>query len=210
MRGYACHFYHLTKKNTLVKNNNTACWAGINRVPPISDVKIHAGEELDEANKEYIFVDQFVQPETEAYIPLLIRVLNKITPCEMVTIDDKQYIKIKLIGKYDNSLIVLNFLRNLWSCPSIFNGQSPAKAIYTPTFFETLKNARKYKDGLKRLMWANKAACEKIPGCGSMGHSNIHNADRLTIRSAEDLKNWNGYSTEGFLTGLPNQKYDND
>jgi len=197
MRGYQCHFYHLNVQNKLEKNNNDACWAGING--PLGkgwgfNIK------MDKENEKFIFVDRFVEKETQAYIPLLIRILNKVTPTELVEIDGKQYIKTKLLGTYDQSLIILNFLRNLWSCPTVFNGTQARFKDYIPTFFETLKTARKYKDPLKRLLWANKIACEKA-GCVSMGHSNIHSHDKLQIRPMEELIAYNGHSTMEFLTG---------
>src|SRR6478736_9621248 len=109
MRGFQCHYYHMTEKNTLTKNINTACWAGIHRCPPLTGNDMYFNEKLAAETKDCLFVDNFEQPETKEFIPLLVRIMNKITLCELVTIDNKQYLKIKLPYKrYDNNLILLN------------------------------------------------------------------------------------------------------
>ena len=52
MRGYECYKYHLINKE-LVKNSNTACWAGL-------DKSEYLGED--------IYIDEYIEPEiTEEY-----------------------------------------------------------------------------------------------------------------------------------------------
>jgi hypothetical protein len=131
-----------------------------------------------------VFIDKFNHPKTAKYQSLLISLINTITPCSIVTRDGKKYIKFKLMKTYDQSLVLLNFIRNLWHEP--LSG-------YSVDFFKMLKGA-KYKDPLARLMWANKEAVKmnKRQPIYALGHSNVHPFDRLKIKRASMLKRYCG------------------
>ena len=176
MRIHACYVYEY-KKGVLTKNSNEACWASV----PKTKTKVE------------IYIAQFDEPETILYQELLIGIVNQITPCSIVAIDMVKYIKFLTLGTYDRSLILLNFVRNLWYEP--YPG-------YSVRFFEALKiSDKKHTDPLARLTWANKEACATF-GCvyNSPGHSNVHNASSLKIKMTKELLEWRGTNTRIFLT----------
>lgn len=191
MRGFQCHYYHMNN-NVLVKNTNTSCWAGFNMF--YLDNKILY---------KTIYIEQFTEEKTSKYIPLLIRVINKITPCKIVSIEDKEYIQFDLLSTYNQSLVLLNFIRNLWA-----DNKDPISMIsegitnkYTEVFFETLRTSKFYKDPMKRLTYANIIAIEQIKINRSFGHSNIHDPKTLKIRDLVSLLEYKGTSTHEFLKG---------
>lgn len=107
----------------------------------------------------------------------------------------KRFIKFRLLDTYDKSLILLNFIRNLWNEPV---------TGYSVHFFKFLAKCKE-KDPLAKLTWANKEACAKTPSTYSYGHSNAHKADTLVIKSKKDLLEWQQsnfglYTTAEFLT----------
>lgn len=176
MRGFQCHIYHLNGKNELIKNSNTVCYAGIRHYTP----------------KTEIYIEQYEEPEiTLVERKRLIKLVNKITPCSFVTIDNRNFIKFQMLHSYDSSLVVLNFIRNLW-----YPGAAHDKGYDNKLFFEKLKD-KTYKDPLSKICYANKLACEKA--FYSQGHSNIHRGASLKIKTVEELKKYNGSSTSGFL-----------
>ena len=194
MRGFECHYFAKNEKNELIKNTDYACWAGIRKLP--------AGS--------FIYIDQYENEETKQYIDLLINTINKITSCKIVEIDKKEYIEFKLLQTYDQSLVLLNFIRNLWHAPGGTYYDYTTKAIkikypeYIDKFFHILKETS-YKDPLAKLTDANKQACflenPKTHNFGfSPGHSNVHKEDTLKIKYSKDLFNFNGLSTMTFLT----------
>lgn len=198
MRGFQCEYFvkdekgDLTKeyKNTLNGNITTihsACWASTRNLP--------AGT--------FIYIENFQTEKTKSEIDRLVNVINEITPCKVVVIKKKEYIEFKLLETYDQSLILLNFIRNLWHTPggNVYNSAKRKTELqfpdYTETFFSTFKKSR-YKDPLKRLTKANVEACpEKAQ---SVGHSNVHAKERLKIKSTKDLLSFTGASTLIFLT----------
>jgi hypothetical protein len=186
--------------DTLIMNTNQSCWAGITKYY-IGQSSYNTSKGLT-PGKEIIYVAKFREKETEEYIPLLIRLINKITPCEIVTIDEQEYVKITLLPRYDQSLIILNFLRNLWSCPSVNSGSfnTPTGKKYIPIFFETLKLARLHRDPLKRLLHANLEACKAANVQSGIGHSNINPFHLLKLKTKEELLAYEGKSTSTFLT----------
>lgn len=169
MRTYACKFgFEKGKSISLIRH---ACWGGVQN---------HWGIE-----HEYVYIDSFTVAKTSKYQRLLITLINKITPCSIVTRKTKKYIKFKLMQTYDQSLVLLNFIRNLWHEPL------PG---YSKDFFEVLRKSKKYKDPLARLTWANKEAVRlnKQQIIYAPGHSNVHPVDKLKIRRASTLKRYKG------------------
>ena len=121
MRCYKCYIYHLQNKK-LVKNSNDACWAGLNRAR-FSDDK---GDYiiLDAKTKDYIYIDKYIEPEiTDKQRKRIIYLLNKITLCKFEKIDNKTYIKYKLLNNHYSNLLLLNFIRILWYTNLSFNNE---------------------------------------------------------------------------------------
>lgn len=141
----------------------------------------------------YMLIFDFRDKATEKYIPVLVKTMNEITPCSLVTIDNVEYIKFKLFGTYDQSLVLLNFIRNLWNVPGA------CTLNYNITFFETLKKSR-YKDPFKRLTKANMVACKLYyQSKGTVGHSNCHGSGFLVIRDLNHLMKNKFGSTRSYL-----------
>lgn len=138
---------------------------------------------------EYIYIDEFRDTKTEKYIEVLINLINDITECKLVKIDNKEYIKFKFLHSYDSTLILLNFIRNLW--------YEPVKG-YTELFFDSLLRCE-YKDSLEKLTYANREAC-KLATNYSAGHSNVQVQSSLKVKSTKDLLKYQGTSTQTFLT----------
>lgn len=227
---YSCH-YNIILKNTdvLLKIQSTTCWAGLSSnylYFASKDIKEEVKKELEKIKKEKniitiynnsdlnilkdikyikdrsIYIENFEKKETIEYLPLLIQYINKITNCEIVEKSGKKYIKYKLIEGYDNNLILLNFIRNLWNTPSIkyFTKKSEyANENYSIVFFNFLKDSKK-EDALEALTEANKKACTKLEITNSPGHSNVHDYNLLKIKKTEDLFKYKGYMTIEFLT----------
>lgn len=137
-----------------------------------------------------VIIGRFRHLSTKKYRKLLVSLINKITPCKI----KGAKIYYTPIEGYDNNLILLSFIRNLWHEP---------KAGYTKKFFEALKKSD-LKDPLERLTFANKEACEEdnYPA----GHCNCHKKSKLKIKSTKDLIGKKLVSTQHFLTGT--QRYD--
>ncbi len=173
MRDYECYF-----GKTIESIEAEACWATLSHNP------------YSHADVTKIYISKFVQPETKNYISLIVSTVNQITPCQIVEKGGSEYIEYTLLKRYNNDLILLNFIRNLWSEPFI---------DYSKNFFTFLSKSR-YKDPLKRLTDANMKACEIAKVFYAPGHSNVHEASRLKIKTVEQLKKYTGNSTRGFLT----------
>lgn len=141
-------------------------------------------------HNKVVYIANFDEEETRKYQTLLISTINKITPCRIVKKPNKQkFIRLRLLKSYDQSLIVLNFIRNLWHEPT---------EGYTSAFFEALSKA-KQKDRLERLTWANKEACAKNL-LYSPGHSNAHKKELLKVKNSKQLLKYKGNCTYTFLT----------
>lgn len=201
MRGY--NAYHGTfLDNNYIPNGNQACWAGIGSFYKYGYNK-GLKKETNEENTIYII--KFRSKETEQYIPLLIKYINKITPCSLETINNVEYLKFQLLNTYDQSLILLNFIRNLWYSPDVtydyydYKKQfEKDKKFYFHYFFENLKKS-KYREAFKRLTYANKKASELINSFSGSGHSNLGNHQKLKIKTIKELLEYQGNSVYEFL-----------
>jgi hypothetical protein len=195
MRGFSCTYYYLFK-GKYIKEGNEACWAGLNS-HYYCDFKKELMKQDKLTNLSYpnllkyidtIYISHYKFTETEKYRPLLISIINEITPCY----EEKDRIVFKLLETYDQSLILLNFIRNLWSAP-----HNVPK--YIEVFFTTLKTSKAYTDPLERLTYANKVACEANKIEYPPGHSNIHPGSTLVVKNKESLLAYKGCTTQGFL-----------
>lgn len=160
MRGYQVYAKSLKKNGKLADGISTACFSGF---------RAHVNK--------VVCIHEFVQPETEPYVSDLIQIINEITPCSIVEIDTIKYIKFQMFDDYDRSLILLNFIRNLWYKNAGFE---------TELFFKELKNS-KLTDPLSILCEANKKACKKVV---ITDHSNCVKASELTIKTVKQLMNF--------------------
>jgi hypothetical protein len=182
MRDIRC--YHFRKDGEkMIPNSNSSCWAGIKSY-------LIDGTKL-------MYISKFRKPATEKYIPLLLRVINKITPVKLVTINNVEYIEFKLLKTYDQNVVLLNFIRNLWDEPV---------AEYTKTFFETLENS-KFKDMLAKLCNANIHASKHYTSKYRPGHSNcLSYGQNGFLKVTQDLLEYKGNNTNEFLT-TPSKYY---
>lgn len=183
MRIYTCFHYYMDKDGNLKQNGNNACWAGI-----MSYYGKYSTEEYKAIRD--IYIDQYTEEETKDYIELMVKVVNRITPCDIVEIKGRNYIHFRLLETYDQSLVLLNFIRNLWHEPI---------AGYSKAFFEDLKKSR-FKDALAKITTANKRACKKVGGGRYYGHSNVYAEGILLVKQTSDLLAYQGNSTMRFLT----------
>lgn len=193
MRGYGCDIYHLEKKIP-TKNTNSACFAGVQYYYQ----NINTENCKLQGNKKYIYIANFREKETEKYIPFIIDIINKITRCKIVKLGNVEYIQFKLLETYDQSLILLNFIRNLWS--PVYKDFYKKTKYYNIDFFETLEKSKEYKDPLEKLTFANLEAAKLHDIVNSPGHSNVHSYKTLKVKSTENLLKYKGISTVKFLT----------
>lgn len=180
MRDYGCELFHTAsnaENGKYVPNYNTACFRGLATLRFRQDV----------LEKDIVYIDQYTYPLTEKYIPLIISLVNKITPCSIVD----GYIRVQLLSTYDQSLIVLNFIRNLWNQPWSFKN-------YNEEFFRALAKGRR-KDPIARLTAANKVACTNVKAT-YIGHSNCFAGNTLKIKTTEELLKFKGTEIQTFLT----------
>lgn len=178
MRSYGCHiFYYKDKEFTKV--GNTACFAGLS----------YNGE----FEKKDIYIDEFKEPEvTDKQRERLITLINRITPCEIVTIDKKEYIKFRMLHSYDSSLILLNMIRMMW-CEF-------KKEFDTKLFFEDLMiKGAKGQDALEKIMSSHNKAVTLNTNFRP-GHSNINPKNSLKIKKKKALLEYEGSSTSEFMT----------
>lgn len=177
MRSYSCYYFRYENKH-FNQNSNTACWRGL-------------GDYWLKDTKE-IYIKDFKYKETEEYIPLLISIINKITPCELVLIGSINYIKYTLFtDRYDNNLVLLNFIRNLWCQQTRFEK-------YNVNFLKALESVKDSKDGLVALSYANVISLQNVNMAYSPGHSNIY--PKTIVKTTKELSEYKGNSTREFLT----------
>ena len=200
MNSFNCHISHKLKDGSLNKNVSTACWAVLSRYYDREDK--FGIKDIDKQEEDIIYISNFRRTQTEKDIPLLIQLINEISPCELVTINNIEYIKFQLLKTYDQSLILLNFIRNLWNHPGVSHtegAQQPFLPKYIDIFFDELKKS-KYQDPLQKLTDANKKACVDYRECSyGLGHSNVHTAKDLIIKDSKSLLQSKISSTRDFL-----------
>jgi len=189
-KGFNCIFYSMSN-NKLFANSNKNCWRGI-------EIYNTTKNNVD------IYIDDYQYEETEQYIPLIVKTINEITPCEIVTIDDKEYIKFRLLNHYDKSLLLLNWIRLLWFSPRCDTYKDDITTSIN--FFESLKK-RKEECYFVRLIMANIESQKHMTLLYSNGHSNVvdtpERRSNLKVKTLEDFNKFSGdnyYSIRTFLT----------
>lgn len=185
MRSYTAYSYAFVDKK--FKFVTSACWQGLNYLnPEVKDIFIH----------------QYKYPQTEKYVPLIVKTVNQITPCNIVSIyskkEDKmqEYIHYKRLGIYNKDLLILNFIRNLWYVLKYdIYGKLDTNVLvpYNVLFFEYLKNSE-LKDPMEKLTEANVKAISNFTEQQILsykhGHSNFYYNSK--IRSLDEFKKWGG------------------
>ncbi len=199
MRDFGCRVHSFFGKNLLGRpkfiGRDYVCW-GLLASPFQFNQSL--GSQATYANTlagKEIYISNYDQPETRKYQELLVKTINEITPCEFKEVNGKKYIAFKLMETYDQSLVLLNFVRNLWHSPPV----AGAKIPYHKMFFETLEKAD-HKDPLEKLTYANKEACPDNLMYGAIGHSNVYNKGMLKLKTKAQLLQFKGNSTQVFLT----------
>lgn len=138
-----------------------------------------------------ILISRFKENEvTDKQRQRLITLINRITPCEIVTIGKEEYIKFRMLHSYDSSLVLLNFIRYMWC---------EFKELDVQVFFEDLmKKGEKGQDALEKIMSSHILAinCDAYPP----GHSNIQPKSKLKIKKKKALLEYKGSSTMQFMT----------
>lgn len=181
MRGYETYAYQMIQEYDHSKNiykdkgmglEQYACWSHINSYL-----------------KKDLLIGNFDDPTTRKYQEILIEIINKITPCEIIKIDKFNLIKIQLLSTYDQSLILLNFIRYLWCDYGKFD--------YL-LFFDFLENDKLYDEPLEKLTFAN--ALASVYNNYSGDHSNKVVPKLAKIKNTEQLLSYKGNSTQQFLT----------
>jgi len=200
MRGCQCYYSIITKKyGEIVKNSNSACWQGIsystiNKKYVLKNLLKFDKWGFSKNRTNYnipnigiykkiskdgnIYIVKYKEKETLKYVDLVVGIVNQITPCEIVKLKGRHHIKYKLLDTYGQNLVVLNFIRYLWHTPG-------GEYFDRDKFFTTLKNSKRCKDPLKRLLWANKVACSTSKF--SSHHSAAYTKKRLLIRGTKEL-----------------------
>lgn len=189
MRGYECYASVLVD-GVLRQCGCTACWALVNRAYWLDEKGSYTPSR--QLTNEDIYIFQFRDPATERHLSLLVGIINEMTSCALVTVGDREYLRFRTLHHYEASLVLLNFIRNLWHEPVTCKG-------YADRFFDFLGRSHEvYGDPLQRLTWANREACpEELPY--SPGHSPCHARRWCQVRHSDDLKTLTTSATT-FLT----------
>lgn len=149
MRGYKCYYFRL-HKGKLRHYNNTACWAGLNRI--CEEQSISRGDSPDydntivpNTNVRHIYIKDWKTEDMPNNYNKLLEILNTMTSCKVVTFRGKEYIRYKLIcnGNYYANLVFLNFIRMIWYKSS---------NLYNKYFFKSLDEYDNNEDGLQFLL----------------------------------------------------------
>ena len=169
MRGYECYLYHL-ENNKLVQNDNNACWNGLNRSKYRKydeNQKQSINIILDEATKDYIYIDKYIEKEiTDKQRKRIVYLINKITPCKIVKIKGKFYIRYKLLKNHYSNLLLLNFIRILWYKNHSFNNEQ--------FFIDICKSKTRKLDYLEFMMTCIKNNVNKGSGWYYGDHSFVY------------------------------------
>lgn len=174
MRGYECYKYHLINKE-LVKNPNTACWAGLNK---------------SEYLCKDIYIDKYIEPEiTDKQRRRIVYLLNKITLCKFTTINKVKYIQFKLLKNHYSNLLLLNFIRILWYKNEVFNNEQ--------FFIDICKPKPRNLDYLEFMMTCVKNNVDESSSWYYGGHSFVYK--NIIPKTKEMLLKYTGNSMQTFL-----------
>ena len=187
MRDYTCYIYHL-QDNKLVQNSNQSCWAGLNR--KFYYDKDSKEIQLDTKTKDYIYIDQYIQPQiTDKQRKRIVYLLNKITSCKFITIEKKRYIQYKLLKNHYSNLLLLNFIRILWYKNRSFNNEQ--------FFIDICKPKPRNLDYLEFMMICIKNNVDNKDSWGYGDHSFVYK--NIIPKTKEMLLKYTGKDMSMFL-----------
>jgi len=187
MRDYNCYIYHLQDKK-LVQNSNDSCWAGLNKI--IYSDKNYKNIILDVKTKDYIYIDQYIEPEiTTQQRTRIVYLINKITSCKFIMIEDKIYIRYKLLKNHYSNLLLLNFIRILWYENKSFNNKQ--------FFIDICKPKSRNLDYLEFMMTCIKNNVLNNDSYGLGDHSFVYKG--IIPKTKEMLYKYTGNQMQTFL-----------
>ena len=171
-------FFPVDNPNTFTDTVSRGCFGGIGNAPG-----------------RVVYISHFRCEYTEKYIPLMIRIINKITPCALVEHKGKEYISYTTVKGYDANLILLRFLKMLWD-------NRPSKEIQL-YFLEQLANS-KFNDMLAKLTTALKKTTEKFPDqTNHYLHTSIFTGVAPEVKEVKDLVDFGENANNYKLSGAP-------
>ena len=197
MRGFDCHYYHMKDDNTLYKNTNNACWAGLNRDRPL-EINIYDPEKgytklvLKKEEKNSIYIDKYIDNEVSNEVrKRIVYLINKITPCSFEKIGNITYIKYTMLPKFYSDLLLLNLIRTLWYRHSpVFN----LKQFH----IDLLKRKPQGKDYLEFIMETiSKNVITENAKYSYGDHSFVY--PNIVPKTKDKLISYKGNSMQGFL-----------
>ena len=201
MRSFDCHYYRMREDGILLKNTNTACWAGLNgnKCWYIPEQKLEEGRigysygnliNFDKDNEDYIFIDEWKEnDQSMKNIRRLLNIIDKITYCKIIKFENNWYIKYKCIKNHYANLVLLNFIRNCWHIPPAFE--------YEQFFKDIFKDIRG-KEPLTFLMKCLKDNVKKGEHYSYGSHSNVYLG--IIPKPKERLFKYTGHTMYTFLT----------
>lgn len=204
MRGYECFFYFRSKDNKkLYPTKNNACWANVDK----SNLAWR-GRQTCESDNDSTIVDKDLYESTIIYIDRwnegnqvtnkncirIVNLINNITECKFITINNKKYIKYKLLDHYSSDLVLLNIIRMLWYEPGYFNIEQYYKDIH--------KRKPKDKDSLEFIYECVKDNVRTVKkSANSYEQYDNHSCINLNIKpkTSEQLYKYKGSTQVNFL-----------
>ena len=189
-----------SKSDILYKIGNTACFAAINRilidngarlqvsyqdkVLYLSDVKNHGAD----ISNYYINIQK--RPILDdKYVTRIVNLVNKITPCKVVSINNVRFIKLKLLDTYAKNLVVCNILRMLWYIP--------LNIKFEEYYVDIMKKRSKDVDPLSFILKAVIDNYDKKSTYGDGDHSLVYYNNK--IKTIDQLHAYRGDTMHGFL-----------
>lgn len=170
-----CIYYYL-KDEELIQFSNSSCFAGIKHI-----------------KSEFIYMklDDFKVPEvTDKQRTRVIRLLNNITFCKIVKIDNIEYVKFLLLDKYCKNTLLLNFIRGFYwlQNETIFN--------YKQYYIDICKRKPSKKDTLQFMLECVKNNVNQTKGYEG-DHSFIYRD--IIPKTKQQLLDYKGDMFSGFL-----------
>ena len=197
LRGFQCYYYKLDDKYILRQNSNTSCWAGLKNAPSTYTYYEGEGNNIKSITPiftdNYIYIDKYKQDRvSEKSVKRIVELINKITDCSIVKINEIDYIKYDCLPNHYQNLTLLNIIRMLWYAPHNFNNRTfLQKSIFEDDSTEDPLSF------LLRIIDLNIDKTQTYIGYGD--HSCIYKNIIIT-RTKEDLLNYKGTSMQYFLT----------
>ena len=167
---YGCHYSLEGEKDILAR----ACWSSLQHTTEGKTVKILLYESNNKEHEK-----------------LVIDLLDRITPTQ-IDETNKEILYYTTLKTYDQNLILLNFLRNLW-------WEQPQVKGYKQRFFEYLKNNKDdTKDPLVILTEAH------IYGLEPFNHTTIYKdhsncCNNCKVKTTKQLLEYKGTNVASFL-----------